>query len=62
VNLFITRHTMTSKSKNFEKNGSTVKAQALDSVWSRAFTSNSEWPDKVFAETNINTSTRSVIC
>jgi len=53
---------MTSKSKNFEKNGSTVKAQALDSVWSRAFTSNSEWPDKVFAETNINTSTRSVIC
>ncbi|XP_069691859.1 GEL complex subunit OPTI [Periplaneta americana] len=38
---------MTSKSKNSEKNGPViVKPHALDSIWSRAFTSNSEWPDK----------------
>ncbi|KDR15294.1 uncharacterized protein C20orf24 homolog [Zootermopsis nevadensis] len=37
---------MTSKSKSFEKNGSTVKPHAVDSVWNRAFTCNSEWPDK----------------
>jgi hypothetical protein len=37
---------MTTKVKSFEKNGSTVKSHALDSIWTRAFTSNSEWPDK----------------
>ncbi|KAJ9582256.1 hypothetical protein L9F63_003385 [Diploptera punctata] len=38
---------MASKSKSLEKNGSTtLKPHALDSIWTRAFTSNSEWPDK----------------
>lgn len=52
---------MTSKLKNSEKNGATIKSQALDSVWTRAFTSNSEWPDKVFVETYMNTVTGNII-
>jgi hypothetical protein len=46
---------MTLKLKSPEKNGLTIKSHALDSVWIRAFTSNSEWPDKVFVETYMNT-------
>jgi len=42
---------MTTRVKAFEKNGSTAKSHALDSIWTRAFTSNSEWPDKVFIAT-----------
>lgn len=53
---------MTSKSKSFEKNGSTVKPHAVDSVWNRAFTCNSEWPDKVFVGAYINTLTRNTVC
>ena len=49
---------MTSKIKGFEKNGSTVKSHALDSILTRAFTSNSEWPDKVFIETYIKLTRR----
>lgn len=52
---------MASKLKSLEKNGSTIKSHALDSVWARAFTSNSEWPDKVFVETYMNTVTGTII-
>lgn len=36
---------MTTKTKVIEKNGSSKST--LPSAWVRAFTSNSEWPDKV---------------
>lgn len=36
---------MSTKTKTLEKNG--VSKTSTASVWSRAFTSNSEWPDKV---------------
>jgi hypothetical protein len=42
---------MASKLKSLEKNGSTVTPHAVDSVWNRAFTYNSKWPDKVFVGT-----------
>lgn len=51
---------MASKLKSPEKNGST-KSHALDSVWARAFTCNSEWPDKVFVETYMSTVTGTII-
>lgn len=37
---------MTAKTKTLEKNNSLIRA-VQSSVWSKAFTSNSEWPDKV---------------
>lgn len=52
---------MTSKSKSFEKNGSMVKQHTVDSVWNRAFTYNSDWPDKVFDGLH-KYLTRNVIC
>lgn len=36
---------MSTKTKTLERNG-TAKASQNMSVWSRAFTANSEWPDK----------------
>lgn len=36
---------MSTKTKTLEKNGITKLSQI--SVWKRAFTSNSEWPNKV---------------
>jgi hypothetical protein len=41
---------MTSRIKGFEKNISTVMSHSLDSVWTRAFTSDSEWPDEEFLD------------
>ncbi|XP_019870284.1 respirasome Complex Assembly Factor 1 [Aethina tumida] len=38
------KETMSTKTKTLEKNG--VSKTSTASVWSRAFTSNSEWPDK----------------
>lgn len=37
---------MSTKTKTVEKNGSS-KITYSKSVWSRALTANSEWPDKV---------------
>lgn len=37
---------MTSKTKTIERNGAT-KTVSIKSVWNRAFTADSEWPDKV---------------
>lgn len=37
---------MSTKTKTLERNG-TVKSLKSEWVWSRAFTANSEWPDKV---------------
>lgn len=37
---------MSTKTRTVEKNGNS-KITCTKSVWSRAFTANSEWPDKV---------------
>lgn len=37
---------MSTRTKTVERNGSS-KAVCSKSVWSRALTANSEWPDKV---------------